>query len=114
MRWTEPKYHNRKVTVDGLTFDSLKEASRYEELKLLVRAGEIKDLKRQVPIEIVPKTDKFRAVRYVADFTYTLTRNGQPVVEDVKGYKGNTAAYRMFTLKKKLVYWIYGIEIKEV
>lgn len=108
MRWTEPKYHNRKVTVDGLTFDSLKEASRYEELKLLVRAGEIKDLKRQVPIEIVPKTDKFRAVRYVADFTYTLTRNGQPVVEDVKGMKTD-----LYKLKKKLIYWIYGIEIRE-
>lgn len=109
MRWTEPKYHNRKVTVDGLTFDSLKEASRYEELKLLVRAGEIKDLKRQVPFEIVPKTDKHRAVRYVADFTYTLTRNGEKVVEDVKGMR--TEVYK---LKKKLIYWIYGIEIKEV
>jgi len=108
MRWTEPKYHNRKVTVDGMTFDSLKEASRWEELKLLVRAGEIKDLKRQVPIEIVPKTDKFRAVRYVADFTYTLTRNGETVWEDVKGMKTD-----LYKLKKKLIYWIYGIEIKE-
>lgn len=108
MRWTESKYHNKKVTVDGLTFDSLKEASRYEELKLLVRAGEIKDLKRQVPIEIVPKTDKFRAVRYIADFTYTLTKNGQPVWEDVKGMKTD-----LYKLKKKLIYWIYGIEIRE-
>lgn len=109
MRWTEPKYHNKKITVDGMTFDSLKEASRWEELKLLVRAGEIKDLKRQVPIEIVPKTDKFRAVRYIADFTYTLTKNGQPVWEDVKGMKTD-----LYKLKKKLIYWIYGIEVKEV
>ena len=53
------KYHNKKVTVDGITFDSVKEARRYSELILLQRAGKIKDLRRQVKFELIPKQYRY-------------------------------------------------------
>lgn len=49
-----PKYHNRKTVLDGMTFDSAAEAARWRELTLLEKAGHIRDLQRQVPIELVP------------------------------------------------------------
>lgn len=109
MRWMyESKYHNQKVTVDGITFDSVKEMARWHELRLMERAGEITGLVRQVRIEIIPKTKLYRAVSYVADFVYFDKREGKTVYEDVKGMQ--TEVYK---LKKKLLYWRHGIEIKE-
>ena len=109
MRWLkENKYHNRKVTVDGITFDSVKEMARWQELRLMERAGEITGLVRQVKIEIIPKTKLYRAVSYVADFVYFDKREGKTVYEDTKGMQ--TEVYK---LKKKLLYWRHGIEIKE-
>lgn len=109
MKWLkESKYHNRKVRADGMTFDSTKEYSRWCELKLMERAGEIVGLKRQLKIELVPKTKLYRAVSYVADFVYFDKRAGKTVYEDVKGMK--TEVYK---IKKKLLYWRHGIEIKE-
>jgi len=109
MRWLkESKYHNKRVTVDGITFDSVKEASRWQELRLMERAGEITLLARQVKIELVPKSNLFRAVYYVADFVYVDKRTGKTVYEDVKGVRTD-----VYKLKKKLLYWRHGIEIKE-
>ena len=65
------KYNNKKIVVNGITFDSKKEAYRYEELKILERANAIKNLARQVPFELIPKQRGERAVRYIADFVYT-------------------------------------------
>lgn len=76
------KYRNEPIVVDGIRFASKAEARRYGELKLLVRAGEVFDLRRQVPYEIV--VDGHPICRYVADFDY-LDKNGLPVTEDVKG-----------------------------
>lgn len=104
----ENKYHNREVTVDGLRFQSVKEADRWHELRLMERAGEITGLVRQVKIEIIPKTKLYRAVSYVADFVYFDKRAGKTVYEDTKGMQ--TEVYK---LKKKLLYWRHGIEIKE-
>ncbi len=101
------KYRNRKTEVDGYRFDSAKEAARYRQLRYLEKEGVIKNLERQVKYEIIPKTDKFRACNYIADFVYTL--RGQTIVEDVKGMKT-----QVYTMKKKLMYAKYGIEIKEV
>ena len=106
------KYHSKKVTYDGIEFDSKKEMQRYYELKLLERAGAISDLKRQVPFELLPSQyiDKKcveRAVNYVADFVYA--ENGQTVVEDTKGFKTKD-----YIIKRKLMLWIHGIRIKEV
>lgn len=105
----ENKYHNQKVTVDGITFDSVKEASRWQELQLMERAGEIVGLVRQARIELVPKTNMFRPVYYVADFVYFDKQKNKTVYEDVKGVR--TDVYR---LKKKLLYWRHQIEITEV
>ena len=107
------KYHAKKTEVDGIVFDSKKEAKRYSELKFLEQSGEIvfPEEWRQVRFEIIPafthNGKKYRASYYVADFVY-YTKDGEMVVEDVKGVK--TALYN---LKKKLVLWKHGIEIKE-
>ena len=55
------KYHNRKVEIDGIKFDSTKEGERYLELKLLLKAGKIRDLQMQVEFELIPKQGGERA-----------------------------------------------------
>ena len=102
------KYNAIKTTIDGITFDSRKEASRYTELKLLSKAGEIRELRLQVPFELIPKRGKLRAIRYIADFAYA-DNHGNDIVEDVKGMK--TQVYK---LKKRMMLEKYGIEIQEV
>lgn len=99
------KYHAKKTDVDDITFDSRAEAGRYMQLKLLLAAGEIKDLVLQERFPIVVNGQKIGT--YIADFSYT-TADGVRVIEDVKGVK--TPVYR---LKKKLVRALYGIEIAE-
>ena len=107
------KYGNKKVTLFGVTFDSKREAQRFVDLVSMQRAGKISDLHLQVPFELVPpikneagKTIQ-RGVSYVADFTYM--ENGNFIVEDAKGVR--TEGYK---LKKKLMLWRHGIQIKEV
>lgn len=107
------KYGNQKTVVDGITFDSKAEAARWVELKTLEFTGHITDLQRQVRFELVPKGKDstgrgVRSVAYVADFTYRDDM-ACPVVEDVKGMK--TEVYR---LKKKLLFHVHGIEIREI
>ena len=101
-----PKYHNRKTSVDGIRFDSKKEAKRYLELKILEKAGAIKDLRRQVPYVLINKSRYGRAIKYVADFVYY--EDNKLVVEDVKGVR--TPVYK---LKKRLMAERFGIEVKE-
>lgn len=104
------KYRARKTVVDGIQFDSAKEAKRYTKLRDMERAGEIQELRLQVPFEILPSFEcdgvKHRGMKYIADFVYY--RNGVRVVEDVKGAK--TPEYRM---KKKLMAYMNHINIKE-
>ena len=110
------KYRNEKTELDGIVFDSKREAQRYAELKQMERAGIIHDLKRQERYELIPSIRENgkvvqRAVSYIADFTY-LDNDGtgwRKVVEDSKGMR--TDVYR---LKKKLMRWRYGIDIQEV
>jgi hypothetical protein len=119
------KYHSKKVVVDGISFDSRKEANRYRELKLLERAGEIMDLKRQVKFVLLPaqygvvgykKNGKpirkciERECSYFADFTY-CDKNGVLVVEDVKSPATRT---RDYILKRKMLLYFHMIRIKEV
>lgn len=107
------KYHNTKITVDGHTFDSKKEAKRYRELKYLENLRMITGLKLQEPFELISaqrradgKTE--RGVTYKADFTY-FDSNGNFVVEDVKGVR--TAEYK---IKRKLMLQVHGVTIKEI
>ena len=93
------KYNAKKTRVDGILFDSKKEAARYSELKLLEEAGLIENLALQVNFELVPKTETERALNYRADFTYT--EEGLEIVEDVKGKKTDLyiAKRKMFKYK---------------
>lgn len=102
------KYNNIKTTIDGIAFDSKAEAARWQELCLLERAGEIKELERQVEYELIPKQKGERAVKYIADFRY-IDHDGKTVVEDTKGVK--TPVY---ILKRKLMLWVHGIRVVEV
>lgn len=83
------KYGNIQTNMDDLTFDSEKEKNRYYELKIMQRRGEISDLKLQVEFTIVKKREgvvssKNKDRKYIADFTYTISKTGQFIVEDVK------------------------------
>lgn len=107
------KYGNRKITRDGLTFDSVKEYRRYCELRLLERAGEVAELRRQVKFELLPsqRVDGKvveRSVTYIADFVYT-DKDGRQVVEDTKGVRT-----KEYIIKRKLLLHKYGIRIREV
>lgn len=106
------KYHATKTVADGITFDSKKEAKRYAELKLMERAGVIRDLKRQVRYELIPAFDvdgkHYRQTSYVADFVYTDAKNGKEVVEDCKGFRTD-----VYKLKAKMFAYQYGVSILE-
>lgn len=108
MRGTVSKYRAKKVQVDGITFDSKREARRYCELKLLERAGEIHSLELQKRYELIPKQGKERAVHYIADFVYRDSK-GAEIVEDTKGVR--TPEY---VIKRKLMLWVHGVAIREV
>lgn len=109
------KYRNKKIIVDGIEFDSKKEAVRYQELKLLEKAKKITDLKLQVPFillnDYILNGKKHQGIKYIADFVYIDIETGKYVVEDVKSSATKTQVYR---LKKKLFESRYGIEIKEI
>ena len=106
------KYGSRKVTADGITFDSVKEYKRFKELSLLEVAGVIQDLQWQVKYELIPSqriNGKVveRPVIYKADFVYQ--QNGETIVEDTKGFKT-----KEYILKRKMMLYFHGIKIKEV
>jgi hypothetical protein len=110
MVWRTSKFHAKKTTVDGITFDSRREAYRYLVLKGMEEDGAIENLRRQVRYELVPAFDvdgrHYRPIYYVADFVYT--EDGREIVEDVKGMR--TDVYR---LKSKLFARRYGMSIRE-
>lgn len=131
MAWSsyrKSKYGAEKVAVDGLTFDSKKEANRYRELKILEKIGKITNLQMQVKFVLIPAQREpdtvgkrggiikgkliEREVSYIADFVYTDV-NGNRVVEDVKGYRGG-GAYEVFKIKRKLMLYIQKIKVEEV
>ena len=122
------KYSNKKVTIDGETFDSKKEARRYCELKLLKKAGEIRDLERQVKYILIPaqyetyerygksgqrlkdgKKLLEQECAYIADFVYHDSHTGELVVEDTKGVRTKD-----YIIKRKLMLSGYNIKIKEI
>ena len=120
------KYGNKKVEIDGHTFDSRREAKHYLYLRDQERKGLISDLRLQVPYELIPaiyetqtvhlKTkDKTvekcvqKAVHYVADFVYKVAESGIVEVVDTKGFRT-----KEYLLKKKMMRAFHGIVIKEV
>lgn len=125
------KYYSKKITRDGMTFDSLKEYRKFRELLLLEKAGEITDLKRQVEFELLPaqyeevptgevykrgerkgqpkmkRVCVEKAVKYYADFVYK--ENGKTIVMDTKGVRTKD-----YILKRKMLLYLHKIKIKEV
>ena len=111
------KYKAKKTVLDGIEFDSRKEARRYAELKVQELAGMIRDLRLQVRFELIPAQlrpdgTKEEPCYYIADFVY-LDSYGRLVVEDVKGYKKG-AVYQLFVCKRKLMLQVHGIVVKEI
>lgn len=104
---TYNKYNAKRVKIDNIWFASMHEASRYQELMLLQRAGQIQDLELQVPFAIVVNGKKI--CKYLADFRYFDVASGKVVTEDAKGY-----ANQLYKLKKKLVEAMYDVQIVEV
>lgn len=121
------KYRNRKVTIDGITFDSKHEADRYRQLRALLTAGQISHLELQKKFVLVPAQyetfDRYgkngkplkdgkkcveKEVAYYADFTY-ITARGEYVVEDAKGVRTKD-----YIIKRKLMLFIHDIKVKEV
>ena len=123
------KYRNRKCVIDGISFDSKKEANRYKELSVLLKQGIISDLRLQVKYELIPcqreaSTEIYKKgahkgeckpgkviehpCYYVADFDY-YTSDGIHVVEDTKGFRTHD-----YIIKRKLMLYIHGIRIKEI
>lgn len=110
------KYGAVRTEVDGIVFASKREARRYQELKLMERAGEIRRLLLQpryglyIQPFLAKAIDRVKVGDYVGDFQYEDKQLGwQKVIEDVKGVK--TPLYR---LKKKIVQALYGITVREV
>lgn len=107
------KYHSRKVTVDGITFDSKKEARKYQELKLLKRAGEIKDFELQPEFVLLEGFRDMngvwhRPIKYRADFR-VINNDGSEVIIDTKGHRT-----REYQIKKKMLLYQYpGIKFVE-
>lgn len=107
------KYHNKKIVIDGIKFDSIREGKRYQELKLLERAGIIDNLELQKEFELQPSYKKngktVRKISYLADFCYY--ENGKYIVEDVKSKA--TSKDKTYRIKKKIFEYKYDFEIKE-
>lgn len=122
------KYGARKTEVDGIVFDSKKEARRYVELKLLQEAGKITDLQRQVKYVLIPAQRAHsnevyksgprkgcfkpgelleRECAYIADFQYI--EDGKLIVEDTKGMRT-----KEYIIKRKMMLHEYGIRIREI
>ena len=130
MAWThfrikDSKYCNKKIEVDGIVFDSKREARRYKELLLLEQAGAISNLQRQVKYVLIPAQREPDTVgsrggihkgkviekecAYYADFVYFDREKQEIVVEDTKGMK--TTEY---IIKRKLMLHVHSIRIREI
>lgn len=108
------KYHNKKCIYKNIKFDSLKERNHYIILEQLEKTGQIKELKLQVKYELQPSFKlngkTIRAINYIADFTYL--KDNKLVVVDVKSEI--TRKDKVYSLKKKMFQYKYGMDIVEV
>ncbi len=107
------KFSAKRTVLDGIPFDSKREAKRWAELCLLEKAGEIADLRRQVPLELEGRdgplmTRTGRRMRLTVDFAYTDLRTGRTIYEDAKGVP--TRDYEV----RRAVAAAQGIEVVEV
>ena len=124
IRSKKSKYGAKKTVVEGQNFDSKKEAKRFEQLRILEKAGVISDLQTQVKFILIPtqrEPDKVgarggtikgkvieRECSYIADFAYK-NGSGETVVEDAKGFRT-----KEYIIKRKLMLYVHGIRIVEI
>ena len=111
----ENKYHAQREQRGELSFDSKKEARRYDELMLLLKTERISDLRLQPQFTLqeaytTPAGDRIRAIRYQADFSYW--QDGELVVEDVKSEI--TRKNKDYRMKVKMMQGRHGITVREV
>jgi hypothetical protein len=100
------KYNAERKARNG--YASRREHKRAQELKLLQQAGEISDLREQVPFTLLPKQIGERSCKYVADFVYKDLTSGVTVVEDCKGFRDP-----IFRIKRKMMLFFHAIRIRE-
>ena len=105
------KYRNNPCEVDGIKFDSEKEAKRYGELKLLRKIGEIGLLELQKPFLLIEANETERKCEYIADFVYWDIKTGKQIIEDVKS--DATRKLATYIMKRKLMKSKCNIEIQE-
>lgn len=122
------KYNAKKVTIDGITFDSKHEAQRWAELRRMQQSKLITELRRQVKYTLIPvqrgpspgiykkgehkgqpKPGKVieQECAYIADFVYF--NGSEMIVEDTKGIKTKD-----YIIKRKLMLYVHGIRVREV
>lgn len=106
MMWKRRKYNNTKIKIDGITFDSLKESQRYEELKLMQKAGDIEDLVCHPKFPIFINGKKICSV--LLDFSYFLVSRQETIFEDVKSAGTATSVSK---LKKRMVEAEHNIKV---
>lgn len=102
------KYGNQRVQYGDLWFDSHAELKDWIALEMRQRAGEIKELRRQVPFRM--EVNGVLVTILVADFCYQIARTGEAVVQDTKG--GSATQTPEFKIKAKLLKALYGIDIR--
>ena len=100
------KFHAKKVTIDGIEFDSKRESQYYLLYKDMLNRGEIVNLELQPRFTLIPAYTnnagkKVRPCHYTADFLLTYPDGRQTVVE-VKGFKTSD-----YMLRRKLFEWQY-------
>lgn len=113
MTKTHRKYYNHKTTLDGIVFDSGREANYYAELKLLQKAGEVVSIDLQPKFELQPGFErngkKERPITYKADFKVSYS-DGHIEIIDTKGFKTD-----VYGIKRKMLLYRYpNITFKEV
>lgn len=116
------KYKNKKVSINGIIFDSQKEASHYWELWVRSENGEIRDLmpntetKKKKVFELIPpqkgELRNEKAVKYIPDFYYYDNVKKKWIVEDVKSEM--TRKLPDYVIKRKLMKWVHNIEVDEI
>lgn len=105
------KYNAKKITIDGITFDSKAEGAYYQHLLRLQAAGEVEEFTMQKPYTLLdkfahPKTGKtIRAIKYIPDFE-VIYSDGRVEVVDIKGM-----VTPVFAIKAKLFMFRYRVPL---
>jgi hypothetical protein len=106
---SSPKWRNVPTAVDGYVFDSKEEAEVYKLLRTRLRAGEIGELRVHPPFRLV--VNDCLIATYIADFAYEELPSKAAVIVDVKSPVSRT---RVYTMKRRLMYALYGVRIVEI